>query len=237
MAFAEAISESVALNFDEAGSPVFVTIKKQDYIECILITSTLAADDISFSEDCRESEDVNESTRRNSINVPQTKRKHSDPKINKEPPTRKKKVNDQTTLSSNSTLFNFSDHNSNNHNETRLDSLEAARNLTQQDIEMNDDQDDILLAAVAATTVPPPRRTVYPARPSEAFATLANEAENQSDNETEDEEEDTIPQSPQREDRNTRLRSIFARCFEATYIPKEPSPDSQVYVPDSDTED
>lgn len=217
--FAETINESLTLKFSEEGGPVFLTMNKTDYIECILIMSTVLPDDVSFYEECRESE-VKEpsSSNRKSIAPPQ-KRKHSNPKIN-ETAVLKKKMSEETTLSNDSTLFHF-----NTDNQTTLQSLEAPRNLTQQDIEMVDDNDDLLLAA--AVNLPEVLRNQ---------TTLPTITQTFAGDEDYPEEDETIPQSPQRE-HAPKLRSIFSRCFESTYIPKEPSPSSQVYVPNSDTED
>lgn len=54
--FAEALNAEMTLEFDDAGTPFFVKIKKHSEIECLLILSTLSPDDVSFSEDYRQRE-------------------------------------------------------------------------------------------------------------------------------------------------------------------------------------
>ncbi|XP_023293349.2 cell cycle checkpoint control protein RAD9A [Lucilia cuprina] len=218
LAFAETINENITLNFSQEGSPLFVTMKKTDYIECSLVMTTVLPEDVSFYEECLETE-VSEpahNTTRKSNTSKTHKRKHSNSNVNStSAAAAKKRLSEETTLSNDTTIFDFDGDN----NHTSLHSIQAARNLTQRDHDMLDDN-DILLAAAALDT------------PDLSFQD--NKSEDR-DNE-EEEEDETIPQSPQRE-HVPKIRTIFARCFEATYIPKEPSPNSEVFVPNSDTED
>lgn len=214
MAFAETINEKITLNFSQEGCPLFVTIEKPDLIESSLIMTTVYPEDVSFYEECLETEvkePANNTTRRNTTTTAKTqKRKHSNPNTNNTTTAgaAKKRLSEETTLSNDTTLFDFNS----GANHTSLHSIQAARNLTQQDCEMAEDN-DILLAAAALET------------PDLTF----HEDEEQEDDET-------IPQSPQKE-YVPKIRTIFARCFEATYVPKEPSPNSEVFVPNSDPED
>ncbi|GBP03859.1 hypothetical protein EVAR_71093_1 [Eumeta japonica] len=96
-------------------------------------------------------------------------------------------------------------------NHTSFSSIQAGRNLTQCD--HMDATDNAILDAAGLET------------PDFIFDDIQNQEENE-----------TIPQSPQKQ-HMPKIRTIFARCFEATYIPKEPSPNSEVFVPDSDTEE
>lgn len=232
--FAENIGETVTLNFNEAGGPIFLSIKKMDFIECALVMTTVYPEDISMYEDCIESElNVPSSpTDRCSMPPPQ-KRKHSNPKANAtKDPTSKKRLSEETTLSNNSTLFQF-----NTDNNTTMHSDDGLRNLTQQDIDMDDEQDDIILAAAveADTTLSDASTRLPPARQSEVFVTFQS-TESNNPLADRDDDDDSIPQSPQRE-HVPKLRLIFSRCFESTYRPREPSPSSQIFVPNSDTED
>ncbi|XP_075161600.1 cell cycle checkpoint control protein Rad9 [Haematobia irritans] len=216
--FAETIGENLTLNFGEAGGPIFLTIKKLDLIECTLVMTTVYTDDVSMYEECRESEVKEPNSNRSTTST--QKRKHNNTNVPSKESAPKKRFSEETTLSSNSTLFNF-----NTEDNATAPSLEVHRNITQQDIDMDDEQDDILLAAAMA--IPPPRE-------SEVYVTFESSESNRNNQDLDS--EDTIPQSPQRE-HVPKLRSIFARCFESTYMPKEPSPNTNFYVPNSDTED
>lgn len=230
--FAESIGESITLNFNEAGGPIFIKICKLDLIECTLVMTTVYTDDVSMYEECRESE-VKEASTHRSFATSGQKRKHSNPKVIDKDRINKKRLSEETTLSNNSTLFRF---NTDNNNDT-LQSVDVARNLTQQDLDMEDDEDDLILAAAVAEDNALHTSSLPAVRESEVFVTFASTETNKNDqNSDDDDDADTIPQSPQRE-HVPKLRSIFTRCFESTYVPKEPSPNSQVFVPNSDTED
>ncbi|XP_013111778.2 cell cycle checkpoint control protein RAD9A [Stomoxys calcitrans] len=227
--FAENIGESLTLNFNEAGGPIFLTIKKLDLIECTLVMTTVYPDDVSMYDDCRESEVKDTTHTSNHSMVATQKRKHSNTKASSKESAPKKRLSEETTLSSNSTLFQF------NTDNTNIQSIEVPRNVTQQDIDMGDEQDDLLLAAAAvAEATMLHSNTLPPVRESEVYVTFESSESNR--NRQDSDGEETIPQSPERE-HQPKLRSIFSRCFESTYVPKEPSPSSQVYVPNSDTED
>ena len=210
LSFAETINEKLIVNFSQEGSPLFVSIKKLDLIECILIMTTVLPEDVSFYEECLESEINEPSNTTTRSKTKTTKRKHSNPDVNNT--TTKKRLSEETTLSNDTTLFNF-DSETNN---TSLSSLQAVRGGIQQQVQhVIDEDDDIILAAAALET------------PDLTFPSSSN---------NDDDENETIPQSPQA-DHVPKIRTIFARCFEATYIPKEPSPNSEVFVPNSDTEE
>lgn len=222
----------MTLNFNEAGGPIFLTIKKLDLIECTLVMTTVYPDDVSMYEECRESEVKEPANNTNRSLASNHKRKHSKSRIaDKDTAVSKKRLSEETTLSNNSTLFNF-----NTDNNTTIQSVDVPRNLTQHDIDMEDEQDDIFIAAAAveAEASVLHSNTLPPLRHSEVYVTFTSTESNKNGGNSDG--EDSIPQSPQRE-HVPKLRSIFSRCFESTYIPKEPSPSSQVYVPNSDSED
>lgn len=212
LAFAETINENLTLNFSQEGSPLFVTIKKTDLMDCTLIMTTVLPEDVSFYEECLESE-VSEPKNATTCNKTKTtKRKHSNPDVNST--ISKKRLSEETTLSNDTTLFNFNTGESN----TSLQSIQPVRgeNYRQQQHETDEDDDIILAAAISALETPD---LIFPCSSDNA-----------------DDENEAIPQSPQR-NHVPKIRTIFARCFEATYIPKEPSPNSEVFVPNSDTEE
>lgn len=131
MAFAETINENITLNFSQEGSPLFVTMKKPDYIECTLVMTTVLPEDVSFYEECLETE-VNEpanNTTGKSASAKTQKRKHSNSNINNTTAGAKKRLSEETTLSNDTTLFDFDT----DVNHTSLHSIQAARNLTQRD--------------------------------------------------------------------------------------------------------
>lgn len=207
MAFADTINEDITLNFSQEGSPLFVTMKKPDYIECTLIMTTVMAEDVSFYEECLETEvtepvgNANLKNKRKNQN-----RNNSTSNINNTSKAIKRKLSEETTLSNDTTLFEFNT----NRTHASFSSVQAERNLTQCDHDVVDSNNLILAAACPET-------------PDIIF----------NDNQNQVEENETIPQSPQM----SKIRTIFARCFEATYIPKEPSPNSEIFVPNSDTEE
>lgn len=170
--------------------------------------TTVLPEDVSFYEECLESEVNEPSNTTTRSKTKTTKRKHSNPDVNNT--TTKKRLSEETTLSNDTTLFNFD-----TQTNTSLPSVETVRNGTQQVQHVIDEDDDIILEAAALET------------PDLTFPTSCN---------NDDDENETIPQSPQT-DYVPKIRTIFARCFEATYIPKEPSPNSEVFVPNSDTEE
>ncbi|EDW69937.1 cell cycle checkpoint control protein RAD9A [Drosophila virilis] len=229
--FAEALNAQLTLEFEDAGSPFFVKIKKHREIECLLILSTLSPDDVSFSEDYRP----REISMCNSTNVAQ-KRKSSGPGQDVQ---QKRRLAEDTTLSDVDTaLFQFREHRPERPSEAP--SVQPARLLADGDtvdlVEEEADEEALLLAvsdAMEASQIPPPGSTeVCFYNTEDAPPTLIPSQMEHND----DEEDESIPQSPERE-REQRVRTIFSRCFQNTYVPREPSPNSQVYAPNSDTED
>ncbi|XP_034102535.1 cell cycle checkpoint control protein RAD9A [Drosophila albomicans] len=230
--FAEALNAEMSIEFDDAGSPFLLKIKKHAEIECILILSTLSPDDVSFSEDYCQRE-----IREADLPSVAQKRKSSTPG-----PTvqQKRRLAENTTVISDedASVFQFREHRPPRPSEAP--SVQPARLLADGDtvdvVEEEADEEALLLAvseaAQASQAYPPNSTEVYFFETEEAPPTVLppekiNDAE---------EEDESIPQSPEREQRH-KLRTIFSRCFQNTYVPREPSPNSQVYAPNSDTED
>ncbi|TDG42124.1 hypothetical protein AWZ03_011456 [Drosophila navojoa] len=225
--FAEALNAAMTLEFDDAGSPFIVKIKKHQDIECLLILSTLAPEDVSFSEDYRP-RDI---TVCNTPNASQ-KRKSSTPGPEIQ---QKRRLAEDTTLSElDTSLFQFRDRRT--EVPTEPASVQPARMLADGDtmdlVDEEAEEEAMLLAvsdAMEASQIPRPSSTeVCFYNTEDAPPTLLPEDNN--------EEDESIPQSPDRE-RGLRVRTIFSRCFQNTYVPREPSPNSQMYAPNSDTED
>lgn len=227
--FAEALNAEMTLEFDDAGTPFFVKIKKHSEIECLLILSTLSPDDVSFSEDYRQRE-----ISQCDLNNTAQKRKSSTPGPNVQ---QKRRLAEDTTLSdADSSLFQFRDHQPPRPSEAV--SVQPPRLLADGDtvvvVEEEADEEALLLAvsdAMEASQPQPPSNEVCfidtEDTPSSILPPQIEEHE---------EDDESIPQSPERE-RGHRMRTIFSRCFQNTYVPREPSPNSQVYAPNSDTED
>ncbi|XP_023160131.2 cell cycle checkpoint control protein RAD9A isoform X2 [Drosophila hydei] len=225
--FAEALNAPMTLEFDDAGSPFLVKIKKHNDIECLLILSTLSAEDVSISDDYRPQE----ITMRDPNNTAQ-KRKSSTPGPEIQ---QKRRLAEDTTLSDlDTSLFQFRNRRTERPSEAA--SVQPARMLADGDtidvVDEEAEEEAMLLAvsdAMEASQIPRPSSTeVCFYNTEDAPPTLMPEDNN--------EEDESIPQSPERERRH-RVRTIFSRCFQNTYVPREPSPNSQVYAPNSDTED
>ncbi|KAL9911719.1 cell cycle checkpoint control protein Rad9 [Glossina fuscipes fuscipes] len=213
LSFAESLGENISLHFESAGDPVIMTIKKVDLIECNLIMSTLYVDDVSIYEELRETE-INE---RMSVTVKtpaSNKRKHSDCGRTTNTQTPKRALSEVYSLSNATTLFQFD-----NGKGLSDSSTSYARNCTQSGVE-NDDSNEEGLALSKKNSVTFESIDIAPDMTSRE----------------KDGEDEAIAQSPQRTE-TSKLRRVFTRCFENTYVLKEPSPNSQVYVPNSDTED
>ncbi|KAM8708046.1 hypothetical protein ACLKA7_015077 [Drosophila subpalustris] len=231
--FAEVLNAEMTLEFDDAGSPFFLKIKKHSEIECLLILSTLSPDDVSFSEDyCQREIGEGDLT-----NVPQ-KRKSSTPGPVIQ---QKRRLAESTTLSDvDSSLFQFREHRPARPSEAP--SVQPARLLAEGDtvdlVEEEADEDALLLAvsdAAEASQVIVPNSTEVFFYETENTPPPAGIPPQMEDRMLEEEDE-SIPPSPER-DRSNRMRTIFSRCFQNTFVPREPSPNSQVYAPNSDTED
>uniref|UniRef100_A0A1A9W761 Cell cycle checkpoint control protein n=1 Tax=Glossina brevipalpis TaxID=37001 RepID=A0A1A9W761_9MUSC len=221
LAFAESLGENISLHFDQAGGPIIMMIKKLDFIECSLIMSTLYPDDISMYDELRETE-VNE---RMSVTVKTPgshKRKHSDSEMTAKTQYSKRTLSEQYTLSTEAALFQFD-------SDKSVPSTNCTRNLTPPDLRTDDNNADVLLAT---------KELASNGKNSTNISITFENIETARDmiSQDKDDEDEAIAQSPQRKE-TSKLRRVFTRCFENTYIPKEPSPNSQVYVPNSDTED
>lgn len=232
--FAEALNADITLEFDDAGSPFFLKIKKHAEIECLLILSTLSPDDVSFSEDyCQR-----EIAEGDMTNVAQ-KRKSSTPGPVIQ---QKRRLAESTTLSDvDSSLFQFREHRPLRPSEAQ--SVQPARLLADGDtvdlVEEEADEDALLLAvsdAVEASQVFVPTSAEVCFYETEDTPTTSIPAQVKDHIQKDEGEDESIPQSPER-DRSNKMRTIFSRCFQNTYVPREPSPNSQVYAPNSDTED
>ncbi|XP_030373415.1 cell cycle checkpoint control protein RAD9A [Scaptodrosophila lebanonensis] len=228
--FAESLSADMTLEFDEPGSPFFLKIKKHDDIECLLIMSTLSPDDVSFSEDyCQRELTVQDAA--SPVNVSK-KRKGSAPTEQIE---HKRRLADDTTLSTTSTdlaLFQYNGLRTTPTNISEPSSVQPARLLPEGDtVDVDDDEEALILAAAVAVessqTMPTANELLsYNSQEAPPMTVLAVQEDGS--------DEDCVPQSPEHRD---NVRAIFSRCFQKTYVPREPSPSSQMYAPNSDTED
>ncbi|XP_037930175.1 cell cycle checkpoint control protein RAD9A-like, partial [Teleopsis dalmanni] len=198
--FAESLNENLSLNLDDAGSPIFLKIKKYDQIECLLIMSTLSPDDISFYEDCNPAELTNAN-----ISIKRKLNVHDDEHKNQ---SKTRFISDASTLSNDSRLFD-----DNGNTQSASKSVNTPQNLLNNVSHICDSHVSLRM---------PPDSILKDTDSPVAFYD-AGEIENE-----------CIPSSP---GRNTnRMRSIFVRCFESTYVPKEPKPGCNVYISDSDAD-
>nr|XP_014096382.1 cell cycle checkpoint control protein RAD9A isoform X1 [Bactrocera oleae] len=215
--FAEALNESLCLHFDEAGSPVFVGISHRDEINCILIMSTLSPEEVSFYDNCQESE-VQECTTSKS-----SKRKLKTSKVpnqckNIRRAMDQKFIAEDTTLSNSSSLFTFVN-SSSKRNYTSLVAVPRNHNTSVSTSSLNEISH--LLPTVSGETN---RMQMLDKNGEPVVSKVIDNSDN----------DDFIPESPKRQGR-TNLRSIFFRCFQSTYMLEETS-SGQVFALDSDTE-
>lgn len=243
--FAECLNASLTLEFDDAGRPFLLKIKKHGEIECLLIMSTLSPDDVSFSDDyCqRDLSAQDEDVRAAAAVAATSKRKSSTPgpsvaskrKSNNTEPAavqRKRIVQEEEHLESSletPPLFQF------RHSEAQQASVQLPRNLAEVDtvvlIDDEADEEALMLAAADAALEASIAPVPVPSSTEVCFYNTDDPPALQMPSE---DEEETIPPSPERP---TKMRTIFSRCFQNTYVPREPSPNSQAYAPNSDTED
>ncbi|XP_055855486.1 cell cycle checkpoint control protein RAD9A [Episyrphus balteatus] len=236
--FSEALFENLEIKFREAGSPIVFQIEKANFFEGVLIMSTLSPDEVTMCEDVAPREITESFLSKTNAQKSATKRK---PPPKKVPPARESKrlnssslahtttmahtsIQEELPSSDDSSIFRFDRQSVDvprNHRSTassteipRIPSLSQHSEMIDtnlghsQPMEINDNRQS----------------------ESEVFVTFVETEENQAQGEQ-------IAQSPEHNDPNKKgLRYIFSRCFEATYVPREPSPTDSVYVPDSDEE-
>ncbi|KAI8041091.1 cell cycle checkpoint control protein RAD9A [Drosophila gunungcola] len=238
--FAECLNASLTLEFDEAGKPFLLKIKKHGEIECLLIMSTLSPDEVSFSEEyCQrdltlqdEYERAAVSKRKSSTPGPNvaSKRKSSSSEASAVQPKRRVEETSQLETSLETPLFQF------RHSEAP--SIQQPRILAEVDtvvlIEDEAEEEALMLAAadaaLEATMAPAP----VPPNSTEVCFVNTDDSPGARPPEIPSDDDETIPQSPERPN---KMRTIFSRCFQNTYVPREPSPNTQLYAPNSDTED
>ncbi|XP_017127583.1 cell cycle checkpoint control protein RAD9A [Drosophila elegans] len=238
--FAECLNASLTLEFDEAGKPFLLKIKKHGEIECLLIMSTLSPDDVSFSEEyCQRDLTLQDeydraavSKRKSSTPGPTvaSKRKSSSSEPAAVQPKRRVEETSQLETSLETPLFQF------RHSEAP--SIQQPRILAEVDtvvlIEDEAEEEALMLAAadaaLEATMAPAP----VPPSSTEVCFVNTDDSPGARPPEIPSDEDETIPQSPERPN---KMRTIFSRCFQNTYVPREPSPNTQLYAPNSDTED
>ncbi|XP_067642664.1 cell cycle checkpoint control protein RAD9A isoform X2 [Eurosta solidaginis] len=217
--FAEALNESLCLQFDEAGSPVFVSIRHRDDIYCLLIMSTLSPEEVSYYASCKDSE-VRECTLLKTAHKRKLIPSEAHQSKGLRHDSKQRRIAEQTTLSNTSSLFKFGS--SNNKRSSLPSSADIPRNEDQIGM-ASSEQSMHLLPSVP--TEPDKMHDVIQQQQNFAFSTSNSE------------DEDCILESPKRHER-TDLRTIFSRCFHSTFVPSEPSKESSgIYAPSSDTED
>ncbi|ALC45708.1 Rad9 [Drosophila busckii] len=263
--FAEALNAELTLEFDDAGSPFFVKIQKHREIECLLILSTLSPEDVSFSEDyCQREMSVHEQSngaQKRKSSTPgagsalQQKRHMATMETTlsstdgdaslfqfPERPARTANANSSVRRAANETNLNSTANASQTQtrqphsgSHTDVPSIPQARLLLEGDtVDLADseaDEEALLLAAADAAEASQPTSIEV------CFFNTEDVPSTQVPSQAADENDDDeiIPQSPERD--NNKMRTIFSRCFQNTYVPREPSPNSQIYAANSDAED
>ncbi|XP_016971368.1 cell cycle checkpoint control protein RAD9A [Drosophila rhopaloa] len=239
LVFAECLNASLTLEFDDAGKPFLLKINKHGEIECLLIMSTLSPDEVSFSEDyCQRDLTLHDeyvraavAKRKSSTFGPNVASKRKNSSSQPDAVQQKRRVEEshlETSLES--PLFQF------RHSEAP--SVQQPRVLAEVDtvvlIEDEAEEEALMLAAadaaLEATMAPAPA----PPNSTQVCFINTDDSPEAKPPEIPSDEDETIPQSPERPN---KMRTIFSRCFQSTYVPREPSPNTQLYAPNSDTED
>lgn len=260
MLFAEAASLDIHIRFQDTGTPIAFIAKSFNMFEGKLVMSTLAPDDVSMYEDYERGNESEVSF------VPEpTKRRSSKTDTNQSKKRKEETILEEAfsehidfddlddtnvTVAGSSVYPESSKRRSNkktlseddldDSNLTVSESVQGVRNGSKVDnsniVANSDPKDNVShnLHPVRQTILPriqvPPKdvsshRLIPPILNLEADPNLTLTFKDT-------EEMDCIQESPERK----QIRSIFTRCFEATYVPREPSPNSNNYVPDSDEE-
>lgn len=214
--FAEAASLDIHIRFEDTGSPIAFIAKSFNLFEGKLVMSTLAPEDVSMYENYERG---NESEV--SFAPEPSKRRSSKSETN----TSKKRKEDIDV-------------------EEHVDLSDTHESISAQDVRNFTTEDDSLphrpssednlnpsINSVRPSILP---QIHIPPKDSSALPPIMSLQCDQNLTLTfkDTEELDCIQESPVRK----QIRNIFTRCFEATYIPREPSPNSNYYVPDSDEE-
>lgn len=220
--FSEAIYENLQIKFREAGSPIVFQIEKANFFEGILIMSTLSPDEVTMCEDVTSREFSESFLNRSTIQKTATKRK---PPIRKAGSAKRqnnksvaqKSIREEVPSSDDSSIFRFD-----------RQSVDAPRNQPTTSNSSELPRIPNLSSLPETTIITEPMEIDDKQTESEVIVTFVETEENQ----------EQIALSPERNgSKNGKgLRYIFSRCFEATYVPREPSPTDSLYVPDSDEE-
>lgn len=210
--FAEAANLDVDIRFEDTGKPIAFIANNFNMFEEKLVMSTLAPDDVSMYEDYEQNKSevsfTAEHSKRRSSSTTDTntmKKRKEDIEMDEESVSAQD-VRDLTTA------------------ENSLSEKSKANN----DNDVNQSFHPVRPSILPEINVSSKEANVHPMIPP--VSSLQCDP-NFSLTFKDTEELECIQQSPE----NRRIRNIFNRCFEKTYVPKEPSPDSY-YVPDSDEE-
>ncbi|XP_055902460.1 cell cycle checkpoint control protein RAD9A [Eupeodes corollae] len=230
--FSEALFENLNIKFRDAGSPIVFVIEKTNFFEGTLIMSTLSPDEVTMCEDTNSREITESFLSRSRTQKPAPKRKATAKKV---PPENKRlnstsmarsRAQEELASSDDSSIFRFDRQSVDppRNEPSTAKSIEQPRVPSLSGVPSQRIDSDVTFSEAVEMETNAPRSE------SEVFVTFVETEENQPQNEE-------IAQSPGNGDANRKgLRYIFSRCFEATYVPREPSPTDSMYVPDSDEE-
>lgn len=220
--FAEAASLDIHIRFQDTGTPIAFIAKNFNMFEGRLVMSTLDPDDVSMYEEYEKGNESEVSF------VPEPSKRRSS----------KTETNNNKKRKEDTGIEDLSEH-IDLHETNVSSSVQGVRNGSRKEecslpVSSKQNEDD-------SHNFHPTRPSILPqiqVPPKDSTHQLIPPVINLDPNpnltitfkSTEDLE--CIQESPQRKP----IRSIFTRCFEATYVPREPSPSSNNYVPDSDEE-
>ncbi|KAL5290616.1 RAD9B family protein [Megaselia abdita] len=209
--FAEAASLDIHIRFEETGTPIAFITKSFNMFEGKLVMSTLAPDDVSMYDDYERN---NESEVSFAPEPP--KRRNSKPEVSNNKKRREDTVMEETIASASiKSVQGIRD-------DTGIEE-EYQENVSSVPKDESHDFHPVRPSILPEIHVPPFIPPIFNLEPDPNLTLTFKDTE---------ELEECVQESPPRK----QIRSIFTRCFEATYVPREPSPNSNFYVPNSDEE-
>lgn len=223
--FAEAASLDIHIKFEDTGTPIAFIANSFNLFEGKLVMSTLAPDDVSMYEDYERGNQSEVSfapdlsKRRSSETDTNTSKKRKENSGAEEVSSEQNNLDDTTVSTSVQSIRNGSG----------VEQCSLPNDCLQKKDDLSHHVPPVRPSILPQIHVPP--KDVSAHRPIPAILNLQSDP-NLSLTFKDTEEFECVQESPVRK----QIRSIFTRCFEATYIPREPSPNSNNYVPDSDEE-
>lgn len=224
--FAESANLDIHIKFNETGAPIAFITKSFNVFEGKLVMATLADDDVSMYEDYEKGNQTEVS-----FAPDPPKRRSSKTEVNSS-----KKRKEDTELEEAFSEHLDLDHLDETVQDVRDKTIQENASLPRRTVSNDDDSHTVAVVHPVRPSILPeiqvPPKDVSVKRLPPILNLESDPNLSLTFKDTEDME--CIQESPAKA--RKQIRSIFTRCFEATYVPREPSPNSNTYVPDSDEE-